>query len=320
MAEKKQYSVKSKQIIDMSWLSVPDKTTPEAAKYVDPYRRSGDLCRFAVEQESRLSHASKHYKTWQQPVVRSEQVRQHMLSSHSGMYLRIFSGDHSKFPAVQIAAAIDFCRNIGGDFYSIYKLPGKRVGVVIADVCGKDKHAAVYVPVIQETLYHEINSGLYAGQILGVINNKLNKLLPDDRFATLFLGIYDTLTHSLEFANAGHPAGVLLHTNGNNSQSASTGPGLGMMTDMKFGTSRISVSPDELLVLYTDGYALDMESTETGQNQDGFFNMLDKNRFRSARDIVRAIQDHMQNRLCLHTARDDRTMMVLQFSGTDKSV
>jgi len=316
MAEKKNNPVHIGRSTGRSWLALQGND----GATVGSGRRSNEYCRFSVERESRFISAAEKYQTWRYSGPGYSETRQNIFTNLSGLYLRIFSDNDSGFPALQIAAAIDFFRNIGGDFYSIYNLPGRRVGVVIADVCGKDKKAAAYVPVIQEALHKEINTGLYAGQILSNLNNTLNHVLPDDRFATLFLGIYDTISHSLEFANAGHPAGVLIHANGISSQLASTGPGLGMMTDMQFGTCKISISPEELLVLYTDGYDLEMELKKASGGPDDFLNLIDKNRFRSAREIVQTLQEHMQNHMRFVSSRDDRTMMVLQFTGAGKGV
>lgn len=316
MAEKKANPVQINRVTGRSWLALQGDDSQAAGSA----RRSDAYCRFSVERESRFIRAAERYQAWRQSQPGHDQARQNVLTNLSGLYLRIFTDSDSGFPAVQIAAAIDFFRSIGGDFYTIYNLPGRRVGVVIADVCGKDKRAALYVPVIQEALHKEINTGRYAGQILNNINNTLNQVLPDDRFATLFLGIYDTISHTLEFANAGHPAGLLMHTNGDSSQLASTGPGLGMMADMQFGTCKISISPDELLVLYTDGYDLDMEIGESAGAGNDFLKLIDMNRSRPAREIVRTLQDHMQNRMRLASSEDDRTMMVLQFSGAGKGV
>jgi sigma-B regulation protein RsbU (phosphoserine phosphatase) len=315
MAEKKSNPVQINPATGRSWLALHNDEGISGGS-----RRSGDYCRFSVERESRFIRAAEKYQPWRRPGAGSQPARHNFLTNLSGLYLRIFSGEDSGFPAVQIAAAIEFFRNIGGDFYTIYNLPGRRVGVVIADVCGKDRHAAAYVPVIQEALHREINTGLYAGQILSNINNTLSGILPDDRFATLFLGIYDTISHSLEFANAGHPAAVLMHTDGANSELGSTGPGLGMMQDMQFGTCNISVSPNELLVLYTDGYDREMEIGRSTGSQNNFLNVIEKNRSRPAKDIVRTVQEHMQNRMRQPSRSDDRTMMVLQFTGAGRGV
>jgi sigma-B regulation protein RsbU (phosphoserine phosphatase) len=279
-----------------------------------------EFCRFAFDGWSRSAHVAEINESWHSFTDIPDRIDPKLPSSHSGLYLRIFSHDNSGFPSVQIAAAIDYFRSIGGDFYTIYNLPGRRVGVVIADVCGKGKKAAGYVSVIQAALSQELNSGLYAGQILSNLNNRLARVMPDDRFATLFLGIYDTNAHSLEFANAGHPAGVLMHANGDNSQLSSTGPGLGMMADMPFGTCRISVSPEELLVLYTDGYEVDQPDGSTGGERNRFLKLIEKNRYRPPRDIVKILQDDMQEHMKTRSRGDDRTMMILQFSGAVSAV
>ena len=118
-----------------------------------------EFCRFAFDGWSRSAHATGMTESLQtRPGRSSDRIDRKPVSGHSGLYLRIFSHEDSGFPSVQIAAAIDYFRSIGGDFYTIYNLPGRRVGVVIADVCGKGRKAAAYVSVIQEALLQELNS------------------------------------------------------------------------------------------------------------------------------------------------------------------
>lgn len=283
-----------------------------------PYDGSSGYCRILIERAAHYYKPAAGKRTWRPPAVYSELAEQKTLTGLSGLQLKIFADDITQYPSVQIAAAIDFFGNTGGDFYTIYNLPGKRIGVIIADVCGKDRHAAAYVPAIQRVFYHEIIRGHSAGQMLTMLNNSLHQILPDDRFVTVFLGIYDTLSRSLEFANAGHPAGMLIQPGGRKITLDSTGPGLGMAPDIRFGTGKISISPADILVLYTDGYSFDTTLVKSIMERGIVQTIIKKDRYCSANEIVRIFRTHRQNYMRPEYINDDRTIVTLQFFGAGK--
>ncbi len=280
-----------------------------------PIAGSTEYCRILIDRAVHYTKTIGRQRAWRRPALYSDPVNQNTLNSLSRLQLKIFADDNTKNPMVQIAAAINFFSDIGGDFYTIYNLPGKKIGVVIADVCGKDSHAAAYVPIIQGMLRHEMIRGASAGQILTALNIALHQILPDDRFVTVFLGIYDTHSKNLEFANAGHPAGVLIHPDGRYFTLDSTGPGLGMLTDICFVTGNISITPAEILVLYTDGYPVDTEVVKSIIERNLVRPVISKKRYRSANDIVRIFQTHMQYYVHPEYPNDDRTIVILQFFG-----
>ena len=258
--------------------------------------------------------------TGKQPEVNLSERRtggenMELLTNRSGIWLQIYAQEQKGLPDLQIAAAIDLFHSIGGDFYSVYNLPGKRVGVVIADVCGKDDWAAGMVEFIRTALYRKIANDLYSGQILKLLNDELSGLLPEDRFATMFLGIYDTVARRLEYASAGHPAGLMIHKDGSRSHLKSTGPGLGIMPDMSFGTDRIRVSGNDLLVLYTDGYGIDLEQGYLNEKAERVLNMIEKNRHHPVPDLVGFVQNDMLEQTDADTLEDDRTIMIMRFGA-----
>ena len=157
---------------------------------------------------------------------------------------------------------------VGGDFYDVFELSGGRWGVAIGDVRGKGAQAASVTALMRYTIRTAaVREEESPSEILHVLNRAL--LTDDSRagdFCTAVYGILDT-EHpdgpGLCVAIGGHPL-PLLRTAGGVRQVGTPGTLLGVVPNPRISDERISLAPDDLLLLYTDGV---IESRRPG----GFF-------------------------------------------------
>jgi serine phosphatase RsbU (regulator of sigma subunit) len=89
-------------------------------------------------------------------------------------------------------------------------------------------------------------------KIVAHLNRHLFLSTSEERYATLFLAIYDTRTRRLSYTNAGHLPPFYLF--GDSMQRLETGDTvIGLFSDVEFRQSTLTVAPDGLLVIYSDG-------------------------------------------------------------------
>ncbi len=72
-------------------------------------------------------------------------------------------------------------------------------------------------------------------------------------FATVFFGLLDPTDGTLIYINAGHEAPLVISNGILKTRLNPTGPAVGMLPNMEFKIERVSLSPGESLLLYTDG-------------------------------------------------------------------
>ncbi len=75
----------------------------------------------------------------------------------------------------------------------------------------------------------------------------------DDLFATLFLGILDTSSHSLIYSIGGHEHPYLLRSDGTHLRLQAGGLPLGMLDGMEYQQESIALKPGDCLFVYSDG-------------------------------------------------------------------
>jgi phosphoserine phosphatase RsbU/P len=106
-------------------------------------------------------------------------------------------------------------RALGGDCFDVLPLPGRRVALTVADASGKGLPAALVIANVQSSLR---TAALFApGDVAAVVtavNRQLHSSLQADRYATLFYGVFDEGTRTLEYVNAGHNPPMVIRGGG----------------------------------------------------------------------------------------------------------
>ena len=93
-------------------------------------------------------------------------------------------------------------------------LPGDRVGVLVADLSGHNVAAALHTAMVRAIVRREAEQAASPGEVLARLNDQLVRDLPDEHFATAFLGWFDPHAGRLDYANAGHPPAALREPDG----------------------------------------------------------------------------------------------------------
>ena len=143
---------------------------------------------------------------------------------------------------------------VGGDFYDFFWLDDTKVGIVMADVSGKNVTAAMF-SIIAKTLIKSF-SKIYKSP--AECFKEVNKTLCEENVTTMFVtamyGIFDTETHELTYTNAGHLPIAVVHPSKEPSfLECDSGIALGIMEDVTFQDNKYVLSPGEIIMMYTDG-------------------------------------------------------------------
>jgi sigma-B regulation protein RsbU (phosphoserine phosphatase) len=159
-------------------------------------------------------------------------------------------------PGYDIAAHYEAAREVGGDFFDLFRLRrrGRPLSVVIADVTGKGIAAALLMAFVRPLLHAAIDHTTGPARAL----ERTNRILVDERRSSLFItalaGQLDVKTGHLVIANAGHEPPLLVPGDG----SAMTwltgaGPLIGGFHRLDVPEIGADLAPGDLALLYTDG-------------------------------------------------------------------
>jgi sigma-B regulation protein RsbU (phosphoserine phosphatase) len=131
-----------------------------------------------------------------------------------------------------------------------------RLGIALADISGKGISAALIMASLQAALRSQALVGEQVvpcpAQVVTRLNQHLYHSTSEERYATLFYGIYDAAAHTFEYTNAGHPPPF--YFGGRQTQRLDVGGTvLGLFSDCHYDQETIEVSAGSLLVMFSDG-------------------------------------------------------------------
>ena len=155
---------------------------------------------------------------------------------------------------------------VGGDFYSMIKLPGRRACIIMGDVSGKGIEAASISSAVKTALSAYAWEGRTPARMVATLNEFLLGFSRVETFATLFVGIVDLATSSLTYCSAGHPPAILVSAQSGDAELLDVQSGVvGAFHDMEYKNGMVHLHEGDILLLYTDG------TTEARSPEGAFF-------------------------------------------------
>ncbi|MFO7707719.1 MAG: PP2C family protein-serine/threonine phosphatase [Desulfobacterales bacterium] len=229
-------------------------------------------------------------------------------------------------------------RQVSGDFYDVFELPEGRVGLVIADVCGKGVGAALFMALIRSLIRvfsgqtelegmgpavktsaaeyppagccSSVESG--ALEAVRLVNTYIIENHGDlSMFATLIFGILDTDSGRLTYVNAGHDPAVILGAGGIRQRLGPSGPAVGVLAEAGYTCRQATLDPGEIFLAFTDGV---VDSRSPGDERFGrprLEQMLDRG-FASAAALTQQVQQHLSAYIGDAAPEDDITLLAVQ--------
>jgi serine phosphatase RsbU (regulator of sigma subunit) len=157
---------------------------------------------------------------------------------------------------------------VSGDIYDVTRLDETHVGFYIADAVGHGLPAALLTMFIKKALQTKRIVGntyeiIPPDVSLAELNDDIcAQELSSCNFCTAVYCVLDTATLTLTYARAGHPAPVLVRSDGSFQSLEADGCLLGVFDDAEFEARQVSLEPGDRVILYTDG-ATDSLAQET---------------------------------------------------------
>lgn len=162
---------------------------------------------------------------------------------------------------IDLYAALEPAREVGGDFYDFFLLGEDRLFVAIGDVSDKGIAAALFMAMTKSLLKGIAEKDMEPTELLQRVNHELCQENDAMMFVTVFCGVLDLQTGELCYTNAGHNP-PLLRRRGEAPAWLEIPAGLilGVFPEARYSPMRLLLAPGDCLLLYTDGItdALDL--------------------------------------------------------------
>jgi len=172
-------------------------------------------------------------------------------------------------PGLLLAGGNRPTKQVGGDYFDVYPLPGGLTALCVADVSGKGVPAALLVSTVHACLHLLVpNLAADLPALVARVNKHLIRFSSTRKFATLFVAVFDPESLVLRYVNAGHNPGLRLGAEGA-SLLPSGGVPVGMLADAVHREAAVTLAPGDTVLLYSDGIteALNRADEEFGMER-----------------------------------------------------
>jgi phosphoserine phosphatase RsbU/P len=189
-----------------------------------------------------------------------------------------------KFAQLKSLEVHGFCRparTVSGDYYDFLTLNSDKLMLAVGDVSGKGISAALLMATIHSAvraysledmprLREPMAVGVAGGAdlvlaseipgaevspatLLGLLNHQLYESTPQEKYATLFLAIYDGATQRLVYSNGGHLPPILLSEDGSSQLLTCGGTVAGLFPDVRYPEATVQLRHGDIFIGYSDG-------------------------------------------------------------------
>ncbi len=319
--------------------SQPDHFSPES---VEQMQATSDQIALTLENARLYGRLDESYQSLDQSKREIENYSKALdeeLEKGRQIQRDFLPDEIPKLPGWDIATYFAPAKQVSGDFYDVFSLPGNNLGIVIADVADKGVGSALYMALIRSlirvfsghiSLHGFANFSIHNGVTKSVTEQcatteQLNALtavkLTNDyiahehgkegMFATLFFGVINPLSGIMAYINAGHEPVFVVNSTGVRRSLKSTGPAVGMMLDMKFEIEQVRIEPGDILFGYTDGVIEALAPNGDFFTRKRLLSIINKPPF-STSDLVERIKTNLATHVHNAPPSDDITMLAVQ--------
>lgn len=204
------------------------------------------------------------------------------------------------------------CSKACGDYYDFIPWGKSHLGIVVGDVSGHGLGAALEMVETRAILRATMLSEADPVTCLSRLNVLLSEDLPDEMFVTLFLASLNPVERSLQYASAGHE-GMIVRANGDVIRLESTGTALGWNPNALFGCGTgIVLNSGDIACIATDGVTETLSPVRSLYGRNRLAEVIRQNQTRSAKGILDAVCQSVQDFRGDRPQRDDVTAVIIK--------
>jgi sigma-B regulation protein RsbU (phosphoserine phosphatase) len=209
-------------------------------------------------------------------------------------------------------------RQLGGDCFDYYWLDPDYLAIYLLDTAGHGLRATLPSISVLNLLRSRALKGLNYYQpsdVLQALNNTFQMNYQNDKYFTIWYGVYNRVKRQLIYASAGHPPAVLISGNPTSTKVKklrTPGVPVGMFPQVKYVDDFCNIEESSSLYIFSDGAYEITQSDGTLWTLEGFIQML----ITSQRQFEGKLDQILNNIISLNSKEafdDDLSIIKMKF-------
>ncbi|HEY9646309.1 MAG TPA: SpoIIE family protein phosphatase [Chroococcidiopsis sp.] len=219
--------------------------------------------------------------------------------------------------AVSVDARFIPSRQLGGDCFDYFWLDPDYLVIYLLDVSGHGLGAALPSISILNLLRSQSLPDVNFYQphaVLRALNETFQMNSQNEKYFTIWYGVYNRLKRQLTYASAGHPPAVLVAKTPENvtwtRRLKTPSLPIGMIADATFTSDRCDITSDSKLYIFSDGVYDFKNASSQVWGLDSFINLLASHQETSSLDDI---LDTIKNLTEIDVFEDDLSLLEVTF-------
>lgn len=205
---------------------------------------------------------------------------------------------------------------VGGDYYDVVDLGGRRMGVFIADVSGHGITSAFIAAMLKISFHNCAQRHLSPSQVLDELNREYCRVIQTGDYLTAFYAVFDPEGGTLTYCGAGHPDALLLKRDGRVVALGSEGFFIGMFEEAEYQDASAPFEEGDLCLVFTDGIVEAYSDREEAQyGTDRLRAVMARNKGRDVEGMIDAVIGDLGDFMGESTYYDDLAMVAVSYTG-----
>ena len=253
----------------------------------------------------------------------SKAAMEQELKIASNIQMQMLPKDYPPFPDrtdIDIYGEVVTAKEVGGDLFDFF-IRDEKLFFSIGDVAGKGVPASLVMAVARSIFRSASMTHTSPKLIVESINRSVCQSNDSYMFVTLFMGVLDLQTGSMQYCNAGHEPPVLVGSHTRFLPIENNIP-LGLRPEWEYKEQEVKILPGTTVFLYTDGFT-EAETVDHKQyGRDRMFKevMLLAARRLDSRTLVKNIRQTERTFVGFIPQMDDISLLAIKYVGNLENV
>jgi sigma-B regulation protein RsbU (phosphoserine phosphatase) len=249
---------------------------------------TGELShRIPVRREDQLAALERSFNSMTESLQKliaeqkeKQRIESELAIAHEVQSL-LFPRDISSVEGFEEHGICRPARTVSGDYYDFLPMGPNLLGVAVGDISGKGISAALLMATVHAfvrayTLVESVPAlaavgagaqsenalvrmsspgvgDLPPGTLLAMLNHQLYRSTPTEKYATMFLGVYDARTRNFKYSNAGHLPPIIISNDGTTRALDTGGLVVGLFGDVTYPDDSVQMASGDIFLAYSDG-------------------------------------------------------------------
>ncbi|MCR5365344.1 MAG: SpoIIE family protein phosphatase [Prevotella sp.] len=274
-----------------------------------------EICQLRDSFENMQHSLTNYVEELKSTTMAKASIENELKIAHS-IQMSMLPKTYPAFPErhdIDIYGQVKPAKAVGGDLYDFF-IRDEKLFFCIGDVSGKGVPASLVMAVSRSLFRNIAAHTVEPKQMVKGINESLSQQNDTNMFVTLFVGVLDLQTFTLDYCNAGHDSPAMIADGEVTMLPCDSNIPAGVMSGWEFTRQQTQMTAGSTIFLYTDGLN---EAEDISHQQFGMTRVVEtaKTTENTPQQLIDSMTEAVRQFVGQAEQSDDLTMLAIKVTN-----